>query len=78
VWIIDTADSPATAADHIFPIVNSSSTDLSHPFAMSLRQDEISSDVNTLQIIARRLQFRSGDHLLPDSQLWGALFGPLP
>jgi hypothetical protein len=78
VWIIDTPDSPATVADHIFPIVNSSSTDFSNPFAMSLRQDEIASDVHTLQIVARRLQFRSGDHLLPDSQLWGALFGPLP
>lgn len=78
VWIIDIPDSPATAADHIFPIVNSSTTDFSHPFAMSLRQDEIASDVHTLQIVARRLQFRSGDHHLPDSQLWGALFGPLP
>jgi hypothetical protein len=77
VWIIDTPDSPATVADHIFPIVNSSSTDFSNPFAMSLRQDEISSDVHILQIVARRLQFRTGDHLLPDSQLWGALFGPL-
>jgi hypothetical protein len=78
VWIIDTPDSPATAAAHIFPIVNGSSTDFSNPFAMSLRQDAISSDVQTLQIVARRLQFRSGEHVLPDSQLWGALFGPLP
>ena len=78
VWIIDTPDSPATAADHIFPIVNGSTTDFSHPFAMSLRQDEVASGDHILQIIARRLQFRSGEHVLPDSQLWGALFGPLP
>jgi hypothetical protein len=77
VWIIDFPDSPATAADRIFPIVNASTTDFSRPFAMSLRQDEIASDVRTLQIEVRRLQFRSGEHLLPDTQLWGALFGPL-
>jgi hypothetical protein len=33
VWIVDTADSPATAPAR-FPIVNGSTTDFTHPFAM--------------------------------------------
>ena len=35
VWIIDTADSPATAPTY-FPIVNGSDTDFVHPFAMTI------------------------------------------
>src|SRR5215218_4437064 len=35
VWIIDTADSPATAPAR-FPIVSGSTTDFAHPFAMTI------------------------------------------
>ena len=35
VWIIDFADSPATAPTY-FPIVNGSTTDFTHPFAMTI------------------------------------------
>lgn len=35
VWIIDTADSPATAARGHFPLVNGSTTDLAHPYTMT-------------------------------------------
>src|SRR4051794_8411714 len=35
VFIIDTADSPATAKNGIFPIVSGSTTDFTHPFAMT-------------------------------------------
>lgn len=33
VWVVDTADSPATAPAR-FPIVNGSTMDFTHPFAM--------------------------------------------
>ncbi|MET8767211.1 hypothetical protein [Streptomyces sp. NPDC004658] len=35
VWIIDTADSPATASQGHFPLVNGSTTDFAHPYAMT-------------------------------------------
>lgn len=35
VWILDTKDSPATAADNYFPLVNGSTSDFRHPFAMT-------------------------------------------
>lgn len=75
VWIIDTADSPATAPA-FFPIVNASTTDFRRPFAMDLPQDEIASDQQTLQIHARHLQFLGSDKAPPDKQLWGAHSGP--
>jgi hypothetical protein len=75
VWIIDTADSPATAAAGYFPIVNSSTTDLHRPFAMDLPQSEVDNH-ETLQIHVSQLQFAS-DKTLPDRQLWGAHFGVL-
>ncbi|MGW2700135.1 hypothetical protein [Streptomyces sp. NPDC001340] len=33
VWIVDTTDSPATAAENYFPLVNGSTMDFAHPFA---------------------------------------------
>ncbi len=74
VWILDFADSPATAPAY-FPIVNGSTTDLSRPFAMDLPQDEVASDQQILQIHVRHLQFLGSDKALPDRQLWGAHFG---
>jgi hypothetical protein len=35
VWIVDTADSPATAPEY-FPLVNGSATDFCHPFGMTM------------------------------------------
>jgi hypothetical protein len=75
VWIIDTADSPATSAAGYFPIVNASTTDFSRPFAMDLPQGEVANH-QTLQIHVKQLQFGS-DKALPDRQLWGAHFGAL-
>jgi hypothetical protein len=74
VWILDFADSPATAPAY-FPIVNASTTDFSRPFAMDLPQDEVASDRQILQIHVRRLQFLTDAKTLPDRQLWGAHFG---
>jgi len=75
VWIIDTTDSPATAAAGYFPIVNASTTDFSRPFAMDLPQSEVANH-ETLQIHVSQLQF-SSDKTLQDRQLWGTHFGVL-
>ena len=75
VWILDFPDSPSTAPSW-FPIVNASTTDFVHPFAMSLVPDEIASAHQLLQILVRHLQFLTSDQRLPDTQLWGAHFGP--
>lgn len=76
VWIIDTADSPATAAANYFPIVNASTTDFSTPFAMNL-PPTVADNQKPPQIQVSRLQFAASDKTLLDRQLWGAHFGPL-
>jgi hypothetical protein len=39
-------------------------------------QDEVASAHQLLQIRLRRLQFLGSDKTLPNTQLWGAHFGP--
>ena len=75
VWILDFADSPATAPTY-FPIVSGSTSDFSRPFAMSLVPAEYQSDHQLLQIRVRHLQFLTDDKTLPDTQLWGNHVGP--
>ena len=77
IFVIDTPDSPSTAAAHYFPIVNASTTDFSHPFGMDLPQDEVTSDQHPPQILLRHLQFLGDEKRLPDRQLWGFLSGVL-
>jgi hypothetical protein len=77
VFIVDTRDSPTTAADGYFPIVNASTTDFSRPFTMDLPQDEVASHHQTLQIRIRHLQFLTDEKTLPDRQLWGFHVGVL-
>jgi hypothetical protein len=72
VWILDFGHSPVPG---YFAIINSATTDFSHPFAMSLNSDETSSDQHLLQILVRRLQWGNGDKTLPDDQLWNIKFG---
>jgi hypothetical protein len=74
VWIVDPA---LSATPGYFPIINGSTTDFRHPFAMDLPQDELGSAQQTLQMQVRHLQFLGSDGTLPDRQLWGAHFGPL-
>jgi len=74
VWILDPALSSTTPG--YFPIINASTTDFSHPFAMHLPQGEVASG-QALQMQVRRLQFLTGDETLPDRELWGAHFGEL-
>ena len=76
VWIIDTADSPTTAAAGYFPLVSASTTDFARPFAMVVSQTEVANHA-TLHIYAGQLQFNGSDKTLPDSQLWGAHPGVL-
>jgi hypothetical protein len=67
VWIIDTADSPATAPTY-FPLVSGSTTNFTHPFAMTIHGDPAHKRLP--QIKVQRLRGNPAD--VPDSQLWGA------
>jgi len=67
VWIIATADSPATAPAR-FPIVSGSNTVFTHPFAMTIRGNP--AHKRFPQIVVQRLR-GNPDHVRVD-QLWGA------
>lgn len=71
VWIIDTADSPATAPTY-FPIVNGSTTDFCHPFAMTYPSKADPARTRLPQIKVRHLI--GNPAAVPDRQLWGAKF----
>jgi hypothetical protein len=66
VWIVDTADSPATPGR--FPIVNGSTTDFTHPFAMIIHGNP--AHKRFPQIKVQRL--RGNPDNVRISQLWGA------
>jgi hypothetical protein len=70
VWIIDVADSPATAPTY-FPIVNGSDTDFVHPFAMTILGNP--ADQLFTPIIMQHLTGNPGS--VPANQLWGAAHG---
>jgi hypothetical protein len=67
VWIIDTADSPATAPAR-FPLVSGSTTDFTHPFAMIIHGNP--AHKRFPQIKVQRL--RGNPAHVRVSQLWGA------
>jgi hypothetical protein len=70
VWILDFADSPATAPAY-FPLVNGSTTDLAHPFGMTINGDPAHKPFP--QIKVRHLIGNPTD--VPARQLWGSAFG---
>jgi hypothetical protein len=74
VFIIDTADSPAKG---YFPLINGSTTDFVHPFVMTMLGEANPSDTPLAQILIRHLTFISNgnEHIVPDRQLWSAVFG---
>jgi hypothetical protein len=74
VWIIDTADSPATAPTY-FPIVNGSTTDFSHPYGMTYPSEADPTVMRLPQIKIRHLIRNPAD--VPDRQLWGVARGVL-
>jgi hypothetical protein len=67
VFIIDTADSPATAPTY-FPIVIGNTTDFVHPFAMTIHGNPAHELLP--QITIQRL--RGNPTHVPLNQLWGA------
>ena len=73
VWIIDTADSPATAPTY-FPIVSGSDTDFAHPFAMTILGNPAHQPFTP--IIMQHLTGNPGS--VAANQLWGARFGTTP
>ena len=70
VWIVDNADAPAAAP--YFPIVNGSTTDFTHPFAMIIHGNP--AHKRFPQIKVQRLR-GNPDHVRI-SQLWGAIVSP--
>lgn len=77
VWILDTLDSPATAADSYFPLVNGATTNFSRPYAMDYPRRAHPTDVPTPHIELRHLKRIGSEHSVPDRQLWGTRFGVL-
>ncbi|WP_031027388.1 hypothetical protein [Streptomyces sp. NRRL WC-3725] len=80
VWIIDTADSPATAAQKHFPLVNGSTTDFTHPYAMTFTHasprhghsgDRAHRSTVPGQIRVARLMGNPSH--VPAGQLWGTM-----
>lgn len=69
VWIIDTADSRATAPTY-FPIVNASTTDFTHPFGMTYPGKADPAKILLPQIKVRHLI--GNPVAVPDRQLWGS------
>jgi hypothetical protein len=74
VWIVDAV--PLSPEDY-FPIINATTTDFAHPFAMHLPRNEVASG-RPLQMQARRLTFLGSEKTLPARQLWGVWPGVLP
>jgi hypothetical protein len=74
VWIVDAVP---PSPEGYFPIIDATTTDFAHPFAMHLPRNEVASG-RPLQMQARRLQFLGSEKTLPARQLWGVWPGQLP
>jgi len=80
VWIVDTVDSPATAAAGYSPLVNGSTTDVASPFVMTYPAGASPTDEPAPQIHVARLRSCDADpdgRVVPDHQLWGTVLGVL-
>lgn len=76
VFIIDTADSPATASMGLFPIVSGATRDFAHPFTMTYPR-HVNTAATLPPIRLRHLEFRGPERTVPEKQLWGVAKGPL-
>lgn len=76
VFIIDTADSPATASQGLFPIVSGATRDFVHPFTMSYPRN-VDTAAALPPIRLRHLEFRGPNGGVPAKQLWGVAKGAL-
>jgi hypothetical protein len=72
VFILDYGDSPGTAAENYFPIVNASTTDFTHPYTMTILGNP--ADELFPRIRLQRMIGNPSD--VPANQLWGTEFGP--
>ena len=81
VWIVDTADSPATAAEGYSPLVNGSTTDVTHPLAMTYPAGASPTDEPAPRIHVSPLRVCEdadpAERAVPGRQLWGTVLGPL-
>jgi hypothetical protein len=81
VWIVDTADSPATAAEGYSPLVNGSTTDVTHPLAMTYPAGASPTDEPAPRIHVSPLRgcedADPAERAVPGRQLWGTVLGPL-
>jgi len=82
VWIIDTADSPATIGHDYVPLINGSDTNFSHPFVLTYPKNGFPTDTPRPQLFTQNLTgfshgFGSPIGSVQDNQLWGADFGIL-
>jgi hypothetical protein len=82
VWIVDTADSPATLLHGYVPLINGSDTNFSHPFVLMYPTNGYPTDVPRPQLVVTNLTgFSNGFGpivgTVPDNQLWGNTFGVL-
>ncbi|HEY2651597.1 MAG TPA: hypothetical protein VGI50_06735 [Solirubrobacteraceae bacterium] len=74
VFIVDTMDSPATAAMGLFPLVSGATEDFAHPFTMSYpRHPNTAKTLPPIRL--RHLHFDGPDRTVPANQLWGVASG---
>jgi hypothetical protein len=84
VWILDTADSPATLANGYIPLINGTDTNFSQPFVLTYPANSVPTDKPRPQLYVTNLSGESqgtppGPVLgtVNVNQLWGADFGVL-
>jgi hypothetical protein len=78
VWIIDTKDSPSTAAQGHFPLVSGSTTNFAHPYAMTITDSSHhhggyrhGSHRTAVPMQIRVTKLMGNPSHVPASQLWG-------
>ncbi|MFJ8361755.1 hypothetical protein [Streptomyces sp. NPDC093984] len=77
VWIIDTKDSPSTASQGHFPLVSGSTTNYTHPYAMTFRHGSYEHGGHwrdghrTVPTQIRVARLMGNPSHVPASQLWG-------
>ncbi|WP_028801090.1 hypothetical protein [Streptomyces sp. 142MFCol3.1] len=78
VWIIDTPDSPSTASEGHFPLVNGSTTNFAHPYAMTFTHNSPDhcdyrdgGRPTTVPAQIRVARLVGNPTHVPASQLWG-------
>jgi hypothetical protein len=76
VFIIDTADSPATTTMGLFPIVSGATRDFAHPFTMTYPR-HVNPAAMLPPIRLFHLEFRGPERTVPETQIWGVAKGPL-